>query len=126
MKSSEACWDCAFARSAAHAFADLQLREFRKVGTGHVFVSTDAGETFTDVSGDLVDAPANWVEVQSGKLLVGTDVGVFISSGLTGGTYSRLGDLPAVPVVHLTRDPSNASRIVVSTFGRGLYAYTFE
>ena len=86
----------------------------------------DAGETFTDFSGDLVDTPANWVEVQSGKLVVGTDVGVFISSGLTGGTYSCLGDLPAVPVVHLTRDPSNASRIVISTFGRGLYAYTFE
>src|SRR6266540_747215 len=97
-----------------------------KVGTGHVFVSKDAGETFTDVSGDLVDAPADWVEVQNGKLVVATDVGVFISSGLTGGTYSRLGDLPAVPVVHLTRDPANANRLVASTFGRGLYAYTFK
>ena len=108
------------------AFPGAVGEDTSKVGVGHVLKSTDAGETFTDVSGDLVDAPADWVEVQNGKLVVATDVGVFISSGLTGGTYSRLGDLPAVPVVHLTQDPANPNRLVASTFGRGLYAFTFK
>lgn len=97
-----------------------------RVGTGHVFVSRDAGETFTDVSGDLPDAPANWVLVRNGKLLVGTDVGIFISSDLTGGAYSRFGDLPAVPVVTLREDPANPNRIIAGTFGRSVYQYVFK
>jgi hypothetical protein len=97
-----------------------------RVGTGHVFVSHDAGENFTDVSGDLPDAPADWVLPRAGKLVVGTDVGVFSSSTATGGTYSQLGSLPNTPVVSIKPDPANASRIVAATFGRGVYAYTFQ
>ncbi|MEA2445524.1 MAG: hypothetical protein QOJ12_2816, partial [Thermoleophilales bacterium] len=58
-----------------------------KVGTGHVFKSTDGGETFTDVSGDLPDLPANWSVVHDGHLVVGTDVGVFESCDNGGGAY---------------------------------------
>ena len=97
-----------------------------KIGTGHVFVSHDAGETFTDVSGDLPDAPADWVLLHAGKLVVGTDVGVFISSDLTGGTYSVLGNLPALPVVHISEDPANPNRIIAATYARGIWAYTFK
>jgi hypothetical protein len=94
------------------------------VGTGHVFVSHDAGQTFTNVSGDLPDTPADAVIPVAGKLVVGTDVGVFVSSD-GGGTWSILGDLPAMPVVHFALDPSNANRIIAATYGRGVYAYTF-
>jgi len=97
-----------------------------KIGTGHVFVSHDAGESFTDVSGDLPDAPADWVLAHGGTLVVGTDVGVFVSSDLTGGAYSVLGNLPAMPVVHLTEDPANPNRIVAATYARGVWAYTFK
>ena len=48
-----------------------------KVGDGHLFVSHDAGETFSDVSGNLPDLPANWVTLFQGKVLVATDNGVF-------------------------------------------------
>jgi hypothetical protein len=96
-----------------------------RVGEGHVFVSRDAGQTFADVSGDLPDAPADWVLVRGGKLIVGTDVGAFISSDLGGGTYSRLGDLPAVPVITIRDDPASQNRLIVGTFGRGVYAFTF-
>jgi hypothetical protein len=96
------------------------------VGTGHVFVSHDAGETFTDVSGTIPDAPADWVLPFKGKLIVGTDVGVFSSTDLTGGTYSLLGDLPVMPVVHLTIDPANPNRIIAATYGRGAYAFTWR
>ena len=59
--------------------------------------SHDAGETFTDASGDLPDAPADWVLVRNGTLIVGSDVGVFISSGLTGGSYAASATLPQCP-----------------------------
>jgi hypothetical protein len=95
-----------------------------QIGTGHVFVSHDAGATFTDISGDLPDAPADAVIAVAGKLVVGTDVGVFVSSD-GGGSWSVLGDLPAMPVVHLALDPSNPNRLIAATYGRGVYAYTF-
>jgi hypothetical protein len=95
-----------------------------KIGTGHVFVSHDAGETFSDISGDLPDAPADTVIKVAGKLVVGTDVGVFVSSD-GGSTWSVLGNLPAMPVVHLALDPSNPNRIIAATYGRGVYAYSF-
>lgn len=95
-----------------------------EVGSGHVFVSHDAGETFTDISGDLPDAPADAVLPVNGRLVVGTDVGAFVSSD-GGATWSVLGDLPAMPVVRFTQDPANPNRIVAATDGRGVWAYTF-
>ncbi|HEY6961109.1 MAG TPA: hypothetical protein VI408_04385 [Gaiellaceae bacterium] len=95
-----------------------------QVGTGHLFVSHDAGETFTDISGDLPDAPADAVLPVAGKLVVGTDVGAFVSTD-GGSTWSVLGNLPAMPVVHFVVDPSNANRVVAATYGRGVWAYTF-
>jgi hypothetical protein len=96
-----------------------------QIGTGHLFVSHDAGETFTNISGDLPDAPADAVIDVAGKLVVGTDVGVFVSSD-GGSTWSILGNLPAMPVVHFAVDPSNPKRIIAATYGRGVYAYTFS
>jgi hypothetical protein len=95
------------------------------VGTGHVFVSKDAGATFTDISGDLPDAPADAVVPVGGKLVAGTDVGAFVSSD-GGTTWNLLGDLPAMPVVNFEIDPSNAKRIVAATYGRGVWAFTFS
>jgi hypothetical protein len=100
--------------------------DISRVGVGHVFVSRDAGATFANVSGNLPDAPADWVLPRAGKLIVGTDVGAFISSSADGGSYGRLGDLPAVPVVTIREDPGNAKRLIAATFGRGVYAYTFK
>ena len=94
------------------------------LGTGHVFVSKDAGETFTDISGDLPDAPADAVIPVAGKLVAGTDVGAFVSSD-GGATWSILGDLTAMPFVNFELDPSNANRIVAATYGRGVWTYTF-
>jgi hypothetical protein len=53
-------------------------------------------------------------------------VGAFVSTDLTGGAYSILGNLPAMPVVHLVDDPGNANRIIAATYARGVWAYTFK
>lgn len=96
------------------------------VGEGHVFKSTDAGETFTDISGSLPDVPARWVEYNRGQLLVGTDVGVFLSNNTSGQRWAALEGLPNVPVTSLANVPGKPNEVVLSTFGRGVYKYTFS
>jgi hypothetical protein len=97
------------------------------VGVGHVFKSTDAGNTFVDISGNLPDGPAHWSLVRNGQLIVATDVGVFIAAGTSGGTYSHLGSgLPNVPVLHLVVNPANANQLIAAADGRGVYRFTFQ
>jgi hypothetical protein len=102
-----------------------------KVGHGHVFKSTDAGNTFTDISGNLPDIPADWTVVRNGQLVVGTDVGVFIARGTSGGTYQVLGKgLPTAPVFTMELKPkattAEPDKLVVATQGRGVWTYTFK
>src|SRR4051794_34652680 len=101
------------------------------VGAGHVYKSTDAGESFKDISGDLPDAPANFSLVRRGQLLVATDVGVFAARGTDGGHYDLLGDgLPTVSAYSLELKPkagdAEADELVVATYGRGVWRYKFS
>jgi photosystem II stability/assembly factor-like uncharacterized protein len=108
------------------AFPGAVGEDTSKVGTGHVFKSTDAGETFTDVTGDLPDVPANWSVLHNGHLVVGTDLGVYESCDVVGGSYSRLGTgLPAVPISTLRFKPGDPDLLVAATYGRGVYSYRF-
>jgi photosystem II stability/assembly factor-like uncharacterized protein len=93
-----------------------------------VFKSTDAGEHFTDVSGDLPDVPAESTLVRNGHLIVATDVGVFASGGTAGEAYQQLGTgLPAAPVYSLELKPKATDGepdvLVAATQGRGVYRY---
>ena len=98
------------------------------VGEGHVFVSTDGGETFRGLSGTgaqrLPDVPADAVLVRDDRLIVGTDVGVFTST-LAGGTWERLGTgLPNVSAFDVNLNPAG-DKLVVATHGRGVWVYDF-
>ena len=99
------------------------------VGVGHVFVSHDHGQHFTNISGNLPDISANWTALHNGKLLVATDLGVFIQTsahGRGGPTYAVLGrGLPAAPVFTLRADPGNPNKFLIATYGRGDWTYTF-
>lgn len=98
-----------------------------QIGTGNVFKSTDAGETFVDISGDLPDLPALWITQLGTQLLVGTDIGAFISTDLAGTQWSPLGaTLPAAPVSSLHLHPGNPDLILASTFGRGIWCYSIS
>jgi hypothetical protein len=98
----------------------------RLVGVGHLFVSHDAGRTFTNVSGNLPDVPANWTLVRGGSLIVTTDLGVYISPLSALGHFSVLGKgLPRVPVFTVRADPGNSQIILISTYGRGDWTYRF-
>src|SRR3954454_24367537 len=114
--------------SAARFFAPIGSpgEDTSDVGTGHVFKSTDAGETFKDISGNLPDAQATWTVVHDGQLVVATAVGMFISRGTNGGGYALLGEgLPPVAVYSMTLKPGDPNTLVAATYGRGVYRYIF-
>ena len=97
-------------------------------GVGHVYKTTDGGSTWTDISGTgaghLVDAPANDVEVVGSRLVVATDVGVYVS-GLAGGSWARVGNgLPNVITTDLSVTPDG--RLLAATHGRGLWAIPLD
>ncbi len=108
-----------------------------EVGTGHVFKSTDHGENFTDISGNLPDAPANWTLMHNGQLVVATDLGMFISDTATPVSnavsaraatinYGVLGSgLPTAPAFTVRQSPADPNTLLIATFGRGNYTYTF-
>jgi hypothetical protein len=96
-------------------------------GAGHVYKSTDHGETFTDISGNLPNAPANWSLIHNGQLVVATNVGVFISGNTNGAAYTLLGsNLPVVPVFQMELQPGSPDVMYAAAFGRGVYRYDFN
>jgi hypothetical protein len=96
------------------------------VGVGHLFKSTDAGQSFTDISGNLPDVPASWVTQRGSQLIVGTDVGVFANAATGGTTFAYLGGLPVVPISAMNLKPDNPQVLFVATYGRGVWTYKFS
>ena len=99
----------------------------QNAGTGHLFKSTDAGETFVDISGSLPDVPANWVVLRgpAPQLLVGTELGVFASDVNGGATFVPLSGSPVVPITTMQLKPDNPNLLVAAFYGRGIWTYQF-
>lgn len=92
-------------------------------GDGHVFESTDGGATWTNVSGNLPDAPATDLLLVNGQLVVATDIGVFTApaGGGTTTSWSRFGSgLPNASTNDLSLT-SDGATITAATHGRGLW-----
>ncbi|MEU6203057.1 glycosyl hydrolase [Micromonospora musae] len=90
----------------------------------HVMITRDGGRTWRDIGRGLPDAPVNFVEpTTDGLLLVGTDVGVFMSAW-NGGEWAALGaNLPQAAVMYLRyHEPSR--QLTAATFGRGVHDLT--
>ena len=96
------------------------------IGEGHVFKSTDGGETFSDWSGNLPDVTATWVELRGDQLLVGTDVGAFASRSDGAAIYAPLEDVPAAPIGTIQMKPHDPNTAIMATYGRGIWEYTFD
>ena len=112
--------------NAAHVFVTygaFSRRWIPGAGVGHVFESSDGGTTWSDRSGNLPDAPANDVVVVHGKLVVGTDVGVFATSATAPGAWTRVGtNLPNASTNDLVVAPAG-DYVVAATHGRGLWRF---
>ena len=97
---------------------------------GHVFVSHDAGNHFTDISGNLPDTPINWVTLRGSQVILATDIGVFVSKEGeecgSGCTYQVLGKgLPAAPVFTVRLSGGDPNLLVAAAYGRGVWSYRF-
>jgi photosystem II stability/assembly factor-like uncharacterized protein len=90
---------------------------------GHIFKTTNAGGSWTDVSGDLPNTPVNAILVDPDApetIFIGTDVGAFYTT--TGGTsWSALGTgLPNVVVTGLGLHESSRT-LRATTHGRSTW-----
>ena len=88
----------------------------------HVFKTTDGGETWANISGNLPNAPVNdvVVDVERDTVHVGSDVGVFtLKNGKK--NWKATGDgLPLAPVLDLRlHEPSDT--LYAGTFGRSVW-----
>jgi hypothetical protein len=93
-------------------------------GDEKVMVSHDAGETFTDVSGNLPRADAHAITLRDGRLIVASDVGIFTAPAGSQ-SWSRLGTgLPEVPYRSMKLDLTGRY-LVGGAYGRGAWVYDF-
>jgi len=90
----------------------------------YVWKSTDFGETWEDISGNIPVGPLNVIRedpVDRNILYVGTDIGVYVTKD-GGKTWNVLGkNLPSVYVHDLIIHPRD-NVIVIATHGRGMWA----
>jgi hypothetical protein len=108
--------DPATAFVAKNGFRNDDFRPF-------LFRTGDFGKTWTAIAGDLVNSPIN-VVVQDRKnpnlLVIGNDLGVWLSID-AGAVWTRLrANLPTVPVHDLTIHPRE-NDLVLGTYGRGIF-----
>ncbi|HZT73921.1 MAG TPA: hypothetical protein VE996_09745 [Terriglobales bacterium] len=99
-------------------------------GGGHVFKTTDGGATWTDITGNLPDAPVNWILIDplgpNNDIYVASDVGVFAATdgGAANEQWMQVGGgLPDAAVLQLSISPKTWSsrQLVAATHGRGLW-----
>lgn len=94
----------------------------------HVFRTTNWGAGWTDISGNLPDAPVNDIVIDpsdSSILYVATDVGVFATGDL-GGSWSMLGTAipPGIVVSDLkVIDDGGTPLLYAATYGRSSWVY---
>ena len=89
-------------------------------GYGQLWRTTNAGATWTDVSGNLPDTPVNDVILNNGKIVLATDLGVVVSAN-GGATSARLaGNLPYTTVVDLSIGPDGL--LYAAPHGRGIWS----
>jgi photosystem II stability/assembly factor-like uncharacterized protein len=89
----------------------------------HVFRTTNWGASWTDISGNLPDAPVNDLVVDlqdTDRLFVGTDTGVYVTEDL-GGSWVKIGvGLPLCVIVDIELHDGSRT-LVAGTHGRSSF-----
>jgi photosystem II stability/assembly factor-like uncharacterized protein len=94
-------------------------------GLGTVFESRDGGATWSNISGNLPDAPGDGLALVRGHLVLGTDVGAFVASAHSPTSWRRVVGLPHA-VVDNVRPLPGGHAVVAATHGRGMWRITLD
>jgi photosystem II stability/assembly factor-like uncharacterized protein len=113
--------------NAAIAYVTLSGYRFSDY-TSQIYRTTNYGQGWTDISGNLPDTPIDDIIVDpalDSTLYIGTDIGVFATTNL-GNNWEVLGNnMPVVPVFDLCLQ-SPTRTLVAATYGRSMYKYTLS
>lgn len=104
-----------------HSVAYATFSGFRSGNhTPYVSKTVDGGTTWTNISGNLPQAPVNGIVLLGSAIYVATDVGVYVTRN--GGTsWSQYGtDLPNAPITDIRLHAPSQS-LFAATFGRGIW-----
>src|SRR4051812_16054740 len=97
-----------------------RFTEGEGAGIGHVFSSKD-GTSWTDISGNFPDVPANSIRALSGGArVVGTDLGVVYRKPNETGWNRLGGNLPLTVAMDVELGPDG--KIYAATHGRGIWS----
>ena len=103
---------------------NIAYATFGGFGVGHVWKTIDGGTSWTNITGNLPDAPTTGLvtyPISGGSaLVVGTDVGAFLSTN-SGTTWTALQNgLPRVGIDQIFADKA-LTTLFVATHGRGVW-----
>jgi hypothetical protein len=69
---------------------------------------------------------ASWIRLRGDQMVVANAIGMFISKDLTGKHWAELGSgFPTSPVYSFEFEPGAPNKIVVASYGRGVWEYDF-
>lgn len=111
--------------------ADTLLVTFSNYGIPSVFISTDAGNTWTDIEGNLPDMPVRYgiFHPQSARhVMIATETGIWTTADALAGEVTwnpQVTGMANVRVDMIKVRPSDLT-VVAATHGRGLFTTVWE
>ncbi len=92
---------------------------------GHVFLTTNRGSSWTNISGNLPDIPVTTVALDpndANRLWIGSDIGVFQTTD-GGATWLRLSKGMPQVAVFMLRYHNATGNLIAATHGRSVYRW---